>query len=240
MKKIFFGTGVAAICASLAFAMIAGAQTTPSTTSGTSRAPSQPMVLQVGPKGEVLLRGTIDTVSSGSMTVKSWGGDWTVNVSAGAQVLPNAVGTDITKFQHGDFVGVQGMVSQTSAWTIDAKLVRDWTYRAAVQQQAQQNAQAARELMQSQTPRNYQGTAGSVTSSGFTLAADNSTTHAVVLASGAKISNRNWMTIAVTDIRNGDTVRVWGTNASGTITAQIVRDISLPAMTTSTPKTGGY
>lgn len=87
---------------------------------------AQPTVLEVNPNGKVLLRGTIDSVSAGSITVKSWGGSWTVNISSATQLLPAKLNNDITQFKTGDFVGVQGKVSQLANWTIDATLVRSW------------------------------------------------------------------------------------------------------------------
>jgi hypothetical protein len=220
----------------LAAAVIAPAlaQTT-ATSEPAKSAPAMPsqMVLQVGPAGKILLRGTIDAISNGSLTVKSWGGDWTVNVSNNTQVLPAAAGNDITKFKQGDFVGIQGTVSTTANWTIDAAVVRDWTYRKEVRQEMQQNQQSIRKLMQSETPRNYQGTASAISDSSFTLTV-NGTAYTIKVSSGAKIVNRNWLSMPLTDIRNGDTVRVWGTNDNGTITASIVRDVSLPASKTTT------
>jgi len=85
----------------------------------------QPMVLQVGPEGKVLLRGIVSAVGASSLTVKSWGGDWIVNVHSSARVLPE--NATLSQFAVGDFVGAQGMVNQSALWTIDATLVRDWT-----------------------------------------------------------------------------------------------------------------
>lgn len=84
------------------------------------------MVVQIGPKGEVLLRGTLVSATAGAITVKSWGGVWTVNIpSAGAEILPAAVNNDVTKFVVGDFIGVQGFMSASESWTINAKVVRN-------------------------------------------------------------------------------------------------------------------
>ncbi len=85
-------------------------------------------VLQVGPKGEVLMRGTVSAVGATSLTVKSWGGDWTINVSTDTKLLP---GTGISQFTVGEFVGIQGVVSQTDSWTVAARLVRDWSPKKA-------------------------------------------------------------------------------------------------------------
>lgn len=83
------------------------------------------MILQVGPKGEVLLRGVLVSATAGVITVKSWGGVWTVNIPTTAEVLPVAVNNDVTKFVVGDYIGVQGYMSTSESWTINAKVVRN-------------------------------------------------------------------------------------------------------------------
>jgi hypothetical protein len=186
-KKIMTGIGIITVAMVFATALIAGAQTT---TAGTT--PSQPMILQVGPAGKVLMRGTIASVASGALTVTSWGGVWTVNVGSGAEVLTAAAGNDLTQFKTGDFVGVQGTVSKSANWTIDATLVRDWTYRQVVNQERQTNVQSAHETIKSGTPKNYVGTASNVSGSSFTLTVDG-TADTVNVASGAEVVNRNWL-----------------------------------------------
>ncbi len=226
-KKLLFGIGATVAVTVSSFGLIASAQTASSVASTSGATLSQHMIVQVGPAGKVLLRGIIDSVSNGSLTVKSWGGDWTVNVSGATQVLPVAVGNDLTQFKAGDFVGVQGTVSQSASWTIDAMLVRDWTYRQQVTEQEKQNMQAIRQTIQSGTPRNYVGTASAVSESSLTLTGK-SATYTVNVVTGAQVVNKNWLTLPLSSIQNGDNIRVWGINASGTITAQIVRDISIP------------
>lgn len=230
MKKVSIGIGAAAASAVLAFALAAAAQTasTSAQSGAAPEAPGQRMVLQVGPAGRVLLRGTIDGAANGVLTVKSWGGDWTVNVPSSARVLPAAAGNDLSKFQTGDFVGLEGTVSQGASWTIDATIVRDWTYRQAVTQEARQNRQAVRETMRSESPRNYQGTAGAVSGSSFPYTSASGASYTVNVAAGAKVLDKRWLPIGITDIQSGDAVRVWGANASGTITAEVVRDLSIP------------
>ncbi len=234
MKKTLYIASVATVMAVLATALVAGAQTT--TTAPTTTSASEQSMLQVGSAGKVLMRGTIASITSGGLTVTSWGGTWTVNVGTGAQVLPTAANNDLTQFKVGDFVGVQGTVSQSANWTIDATLVRDWTYRAAVTQERQTNIQSAQGTIKSGTARNYVGVASNVSGSSFTLSATGGTSYTVNVASGAEVVNRSYLTLPLASINSGDNVRVWGVNASGTITAQIVRDISIPATSTSTTK----
>ncbi|MBI3633210.1 MAG: hypothetical protein HY226_02875 [Candidatus Vogelbacteria bacterium] len=117
------------IVSSLAIGFIAFANTdttTPTTTNTPTVAtvpsiPAQPMVLQIEPKGNALLRGTIDSIASSSLVGKSWGGNWTVNFSSSTKLMPN----DIAQFKAGDFIGVQGIVNQASPWTIDATIIRN-------------------------------------------------------------------------------------------------------------------
>ena len=221
MKKILSIIGLAAgITAFLAVTLVAAAQTTPTTT--------QPMLLQVNRAGKTLIRGTIASVASGTMTLNGWGGTWTINVPTSAEILPTAVNKDITQFKVGDFVGISGTMSQSANWTIDAAIVRDWTYRQVVNQEQKQNAQTARATIKSGTPRNYVGTASNVSGNTFTLTTSNGTAYTVNVASGAEIVTRGWATLPFSSITDGNNVRVWGVNASGTITAHIVRDVTLP------------
>ena len=186
---------------------------------------AEPMVLQVGAAGKVLIRGTIDAVSSGSVTVKSWGGDWTVNVPAGASVLPQGVA--LSSFHVGDFVGVQGAVNQGSSWTVDASLIRDWTARQVMTQEIKQNVQSVKKEMQANTPRTLQGTLSDLSGRSFTLTTSNGIAYAVTVASDAKILKNNWTTLDFTQVQSGDTVRVWGPVSSSTVSASIFRDVSI-------------
>jgi hypothetical protein len=226
LKQFVVGASFAAAAAVLATTLVASAQTATSTPGAASH--SQPMVLQIGPNGRALLRGTIASVNSGALTVNSWGGVWTVNVGSGAKVMPAVSGNDISQFKTGDFVGIEGTVSQGAAWTIDATLVRDWTDRAVVGQEVKQNVKEARQIQQASRPRNYIGTVSGVSAGSFTLTAGG-TAYTVNPTSGAEIVNRNWIAMPLSGIQTNDNVRVWGTEASGTISAAIVRDVSIPA-----------
>lgn len=96
--------------------------------------------------------------------------------------------------------------------------------------QSEQNIQSVRETMRSETPRNYQGTVSVMNGLSFTLTGSNGASYAVDVVANATVINRNWFTLSLSSIQNGDTVRVWGANASGTITAQIVRDVSIASV----------
>ncbi len=228
MKKLTLGAGVGVAVALLAAGIVASAQTATTTapTTGTSTE-TQPIILQVNKNGKILLRGTIASVSSGVMTVQSWGGTWTVDIGSSAKVLPSTAGNDITQFKTGDFVGVEGTVAEGSLWTVNADLVRDWTYRNAVNAEAKQNVQEARQIRNAARPRDYVGVASNVSANSFTLTVNN-TAYTVNVASGAEVVNRVWVAMPLSSIQANDNVRVWGIASSSAITAQIVRDVSIP------------
>ena len=85
-----------------------------------------PMVVQINPNGGITLRGDITAINTNSITVKSWGGSWLVNILPTTNLMPIK---DLSQFKVGDFIGVQGTVNQNSPWTIDAVIFRDWTYK---------------------------------------------------------------------------------------------------------------
>jgi len=234
MNKRLIAVSVLVLSAVMAIPVFAQTTTTTPTTTvaPVATTASEQPILQVGAAGKVLLRGTIASISGTTLTVNSWGGTWTVDIASGASILPAAANGNIGQFSTGDFVGVQGTVSQSANWTINANLVRDWTYRAAVVQQQQQNIQTAQATKQS-GPRDYIGTASAVTASSLTLTAAAGTTYTVTVPSGAEIVNTKWITIPLTSVNSGDNVRVYGVNASGTITARIVRDVTIVATTTA-------
>ncbi len=187
---------------------------------------AEPTVLDIGADGKVLLRGTIASVSANSLTVKSWGGDWTVNVAASTSVLPAA--SSLSSFQTGDFVGVQGMADGSASWTVDASLVRDWTVRAALTQQIKTNTQAVQQMRASE-PKTIQGTLSnfSATSPTFTVTGPEGTAYSVTLGASPLLLTTSRATLNLSQVNNGDTVRVYGPVASSTITASIFRDISV-------------
>lgn len=181
----------------------------------------RPMVVEIGHAGRTLLRGTVSVVGSSSITVKSWGGNWVVNISSDTNLIP---GNNISQFKVGDFVGVHGTASQTALWTIDAKLVRNWS----ASQEIQSTKKEIKEIMKEQMPKNWQGIISNINTSNnsFTLTIE-SIAHTVNLAVNAKIVNQKFMPIAFSDVKSGDTVRVWGPASGTTITAFVFRDISI-------------
>ena len=84
-----------------------------------------PMIVNIGPKGNVTMRGiVVGTPSSDSIKVKSWGGSWEVKVSATTKLV--SVGGVLADFQEGDFVGVSGIISTDGSFVVNANIVREW------------------------------------------------------------------------------------------------------------------
>lgn len=197
------------------------AQDTVSTTQAPVVAKMPQQVVEIGPAGRTLLRGTVGAVGTNSLTVKSWGGDWVINISSDTKLTPRA---DLAQFAVGDFVGVQGVASQSAAWTIDAKLVRNWTDKKEIRDDKKE----VRDLIKSVSAKNWQGIASNVdvTAKILTLTIDGQA-YSIVLASGAKVVDVKFMAMDFNLIKNGDTVRVYGPAVDTTITALVVRDISV-------------
>lgn len=88
-----------------------------------------PQVITITSNGNVLLRGVVESVSAStnSFVVKSWGGNWTVNVQSNAQMVGKAI--HLVEYRQGDFVGVSGTINSDAAFTVHAKVVRNWTDR---------------------------------------------------------------------------------------------------------------
>lgn len=220
-RKLIAALGVAGFLASAGAAF---AQTTTPTTATVPHA--QQMMLQISPSGRTLLRGTVESVSSGAVTVKSWGGAWTVNVPTTAEVLPRGVA--LTDFKAGDFVGVQGTADEHGSWTVNATLVRDWTARQALHQEIKANAQEVHKA-KAAGERTIQGTISVLDPAGktFTLTTSGGASYSVSLASAATLIAKNGTTLDFGKVSNGDTVRVYGTVSSTTIAASIFRDVSV-------------
>jgi len=85
---------------------------------------TSPMILNIGPNGNVLLRGEVLSVSGGVVEVKSWGGSWDVNVHATTKIV--SLNNSISDIVAGDFVGVLGVVVPEGSSEIDASIVREW------------------------------------------------------------------------------------------------------------------
>ena len=188
------------------------------------------MILEVGSRGRVLIRGNVESIGADYVMVKSWGGTWKIKISSGTEVLPRVLGVnDHLAWAVGDYVGAQGTISTTEGWTIDAKVIRDRTEHFAVQQDRKDNREAIKDIKggHNESARTSEGKIDAVNGTSFVFNRDGFVA-TVVTSSSTKIVDRNWTTLAFTSMQVGDKLRVYGAMASSTITAEVIRDMSVP------------
>ncbi|MES2315383.1 MAG: hypothetical protein V4486_01455 [Patescibacteria group bacterium] len=99
------------------------------TASGSLGVNPSPMMINIGPKGNVMLRGkvvSIDT-SANSLVVKSWGGSWTIETTSSTNIL--SATKSISDFKADDVVGVIGSISKDGDFIITARILRAWGHK---------------------------------------------------------------------------------------------------------------
>lgn len=180
-----------------------------------------PMIMEINKDGKVTLRGTLKAIAPNLLTVTSWGGDWTINTK---NATVKGAG-DISQFKVGDFVGVAGKVDQSASFTINATTVVDWSL-VNVGQAIQQEI---RTVKQTERERNWQGTASNVNtaSNSFTLTIEGKAYTVNVTTDAVLVNNEKSRKITLSEIKDGDSVRVWGSLSGTTLTVKIVRDTSI-------------
>lgn len=208
-----------------------------------------PMVAQVDENGNALVRGVVQSVNTNWITIASWGGTWNVRTTGNSTVTPVGTngGGDVSGITPGDFVGVEGTVASDQVWTVNASVVRDWTKAPATTALSTTDTSTSGSLTGSGTsvatpPDNsstasttglpsgdtlYTGTASNVTSSSFTLTDQSGNAYTVNTNPDATIWDSSSNTIPLTNIQNGDTIRVDASQNGNTLTADVVRDTSL-------------
>jgi hypothetical protein len=187
-----------------------------------------PMVVEIGPAGNALIRGTVTGVSTDSLTVKSWGGNWTVKIDNNTKLLPQGLALD--QIKDGDFVGLNGKVISDESLTVHANLIRDWTEKKIIKEEVQQNKKEVKQIVK-ETPKPAIRilTVETIDPTSNTLTAKlNTKTITVKLANGAKLIDRNWKNIGFDQIKVNDTIRVYGVLSDSNLEASVIRDISLP------------
>ena len=189
-KKLSLLIGSASVCGALMLASSVAAD------DQTQPAPQQPAVhmpgqtLSISASGRATLGGTIDSLGTNSLTVKSWGGDWTISISSSTKLLRRYDGSSsLSEFHQGDTVNVNGMADASAAWTIDATKVQDLSIQT-------RNA-------------TFTGTISNVSGSSFDLASKNRGTQHVTVNSDATITIDGQSGV-ISGLQNSMTVEVSG------------------------------
>jgi hypothetical protein len=203
-------------------------ETSPSATSSVPvvKPERPPMVVQIGPDGNALIRGTVTNVGTNSLTVKSWGGNWTVKIEKDTKFLPK--GLTLEQIKAGDFVGLNGKVNSEETLTVHATLIRDWTERKLIKEEINQNIREVKEIKKEITPRTHILTVESVDQANNTITAKMNGQNITVKINNAKLIDRNWRTITLDKIQSNDKIRVYGILSGNTLEASVIRDISIP------------
>ncbi len=187
----------------LALASFAGAETNSNTTNGASNA--HPMALTVSASGQAMLRGTLQSIGSNFVVVTSWGGNWTINVNSSTTFVRRFGGTSgLLEFVIGDNIQVNGKISQSAVWTIDAKNIKNNSIQA-------RNA-------------NFAGTISGLSGSMFTLTTPRRGDVKVTVNADARIMV-NGATSTVSGLQNGmraDVKGAWNRNQSTVMASRVV------------------
>ena len=204
-------------------------ETSPSATSSAPvvKPERPPMVVQIGPAGNALIRGTVTNVGADSLTVKSWGGEWTVKIETNTKFLPK--GLTLEQIKTGELVGLNGKVNSEETLTVHATLIRDWTEKKIIREEIKENKKEVKQALKETKPGVHVLTVETIDKTNNTLTAKlNGQTITVKLANGAKLIDRNWKTITFDKIESNDTIRVYGVLSGDTVEASVIRDISIP------------
>ncbi|KKU70750.1 MAG: hypothetical protein UX94_C0001G0039 [Parcubacteria group bacterium GW2011_GWA2_47_21] len=89
-------------------------------------ASTTPMVIHISARGQASLSGTVEGINaSTTLMVKSWGGNWNVLTNASTTII--SAGRTLSDIHIGDRIILRGQVGTTSAFMINAKLIKDLT-----------------------------------------------------------------------------------------------------------------
>lgn len=174
--------------------------------------------VQVNPNGEVTLRGAVKSVGTASLMVKSWGGDWTINIGTGVKLISRANAVLVlADMKVGDIVTVHGSMKPNAGLTVDARQIKDQFIpdRAVV----------------------VRGTIASIDANTLTVKSGDTTWTAATAATTKFVAKFGGVT-TLTAMKVGDEVMVKGVLAAGSATAiqaTEIKDISL-VLTVEKPK----
>jgi len=185
-----------------------------------------PMVVQIGPMGNALIRGTVTNVGTDSLTIKSWGGNWTVKTNSNTKFLPQ--GLTLDQIKAGDLVGLNGKVNSEESLTVYATLIRDWTEKKITKKEVKETKKEVKQILKETEAKIYVLKVKTIDKTNNTLTAKlNGQTITVKLANGGKLIDRNFKTIAFDKIKASDKIRVYGVLSENSLEASVIRDVSI-------------
>jgi hypothetical protein len=205
---------------------------TPSTTlsinSHSANSHPMPLIVEIDPAGNVLMRGTVSSINTDSLTLKTWGGICTVKVYSNTKFTPEGLTLDQVK--NGEFIGLKGKVNSEENLTVNATLIHDWTEKKIVKKEIKQNKKEVKEIIkETPKPAIHILIIESIDTTNNVLTGKlNDQTITVKLVNTTKLIDRNWKTINFNQLKTNDTIRVYGILSDNSLEASVIRDISIP------------
>jgi hypothetical protein len=121
-------------------------------------------------------------------------------------------------------IGASGLTLSASANTSNDRNLRTEKHQSLTKIARIKKTEAIRNITHRRT---IPGVVSAVSADAITITKGNKT-YSVTISATTRTLNRRWQTIALSDIKTGDKIRVSGTVIGTAITAQTVRDISIP------------
>lgn len=167
------------------------------------------MMVNINTTGQANLSGTLKANTASALTVTSWAGDWTINISPTTKLARQNNGKPtLSELAVGDTVSIQGKANTKGFWTIDASKVQDMSIKDG---------------------QEFSGTISNLSGSTFTLTAKNRSAIQVTLQPTASIK-LNGKVSTVASLANGAMANVRGVwnSVASTLSASRVMITSKP------------
>ena len=120
-------------------------------------------------------------------------------------------------------IGASGLTLTASANTTGVRNARTARHQSLTRITRVKKTESVRKVAQRRT---FPGVVSAVSTDSLTIT-QGTKTYTVATSSTTRVLNRQWKAINLSDIKEGDKIRVFGTVSGTNITAQTVRDITV-------------
>jgi hypothetical protein len=235
MKKITYSglTLVIAIAIIATATPVAEAKSKDSTQAHASTTMPFKMKLQVALSGKAHVTGKVESVTGDSFKVSTWGGQWTIKTSTSTKYSSKG---SLSLIKVGDYVQVQGKVSNTEAMTLEAQHINNKSFKKEVKN----NKNVLKFLKRGDDDRKGHHASStdalklatvqtvSTSSNSLSVKLQNGLTYLVNTSGATKFFNRALNPITFSDIKAGHNIAAYGTSTSSTtLDAAIIHDLYL-------------
>jgi hypothetical protein len=235
MKKITYSglTLVIAIAIIATATPVAEAKSKDSTEIHASTTLPFKMKLQVALSGKAHVTGKVESISGDSFKISTWGGTWTVKTATSTKYSSKG---SLALIKVGDFVQVQGKVSNAEAMTLEAQHINNKSFKKEVKN----NKNILKFLKGDNDDRKGHHASStdalklatvqtvSTSSSSLSVKLQNGLTYLINTSGATKFFNKALNPITFSDVKAGHTIAAYGTTTSSTtLDASIIHDLSL-------------